>query len=67
LLLGLIGSFAQHYLHHIDVSFSVHHPMRDADGQNFTLVMIISVVIATVITLPIKAASGRHSGSYVFT
>lgn len=38
-----------------------------ADDQNFTLIMIIAVVIATVITLPVKAASGRHSGHYVFT
>jgi hypothetical protein len=29
--------------------------------------MIIAVVIATVITLPVKAASGRHTGAYVFT
>ncbi|KAI9632976.1 amino acid transporter, partial [Dioszegia hungarica] len=52
LLLGVIAILGQRYLPYVDM---------------FTIAWIVAAVLATVITLPIKAALGRRSAAEVFT
>ncbi|ORX38207.1 gaba permease-like protein [Kockovaella imperatae] len=52
ILLGVIALVGQQWMHHVDT---------------FTIIIIVSAVLATVITLPVKAHMGHRSAEYVFT
>lgn len=66
LILGVIGILSQHWLHYVDM-FSIVWIVAVYVASPWSISDLTRSVLATVITLPIKAAAGRRSAHYVFT
>jgi hypothetical protein len=76
LVLGIIAILGQHFLHYVDVN---HRDLAQlitircsqsslSSPREFAYpAQAEDSVLATILTLPIKAATGRRSASYVFT